>query len=541
MQKYIKKIACFARWACYAIFFRMEGKEDYPRLANGGRFGKAIEMLFGRGTIVAILFLLQLAILALVLMNAFQRYRILYFCVSSGSQFAMTVYLLNARIPQNIKLGWITFILLFPVVGIPLYLFLRLDFGHRAQKKILGQELRKASMHILSGMDAFGSIEDPREMQAAFYLRRYAASEAFTGTCARYFAFGQDAFPAMLDDLEKAEEFIFLEYFIIDEGYMWGNILSILERKAKEGVEVRVMFDGLNAFARLPYDYPRRLERLGIKAMMFAPIRPFVSTHYNNRDHRKILVVDDRIGYTGGINLADEYIGRRIVHGLWKDNALRLEGEAVSGLTLTFLSTWNAIGRDGRYEEYLKRSRLPGSGLFIPFADSPLDEERVGESVYQMMLGNARSYCWIMTPYLILDGELEDSISRAARRGVDVRIVLPHVPDKKYAFALARTHYRALLDAGVSIYEYTPGFIHSKVCLRDDGNAVVGTINFDYRSLYLHFENAVYLSDRATAAAIREDFLRTFEVSEKIDAESWRNRGAMMVAGGLLKLFAPLM
>jgi cardiolipin synthase len=347
----------------------------------------------------------------------------------------------------------------------------------------------------------------------------------------------------MLIRMEQAEHFIFLEYFIIYPGFMWGKILDILSRKAKEGVEVRVLYDGMNAVANLPHSYPAQLEKLGIHCKMFSPVSPFVSTHYNNRDHRKILVIDGHTAFTGGINLQDRYINREQVFGHWKDTAVMVQGEAARGFTLMFLQMWNADAREQIYEPYLKSCvPISASGYVIPYNEDPNRKERVAKAVYLSILNSAKNYVYIMTPYLILDAQMSDALQFAAKRGVDVRLILPHIPDKKYAFCLAQSHYRELLEAGVRIYEYTPGFIHAKVFLCDDRDAVVGTINLDYRSLYLHFECAAYLYKVPALADIKADFTATMERSQEKSLDDAKKLPLLTrVAGKLLKVVAPLM
>ena len=294
--------------------------------------------------------------------------------------------------------------------------------------------------------------------------------------------------------------------------------------------------------------YPKRMEALGIRCKMFAPLRPFVSTYYNNRDHRKIAVIDGRVGFTGGVNLSDEYANLVSVYGVWKDTAVRLEGEAVRSLTLMFLQMWGMDEREPDTESYGRYLNVPlpplpeAGGYVLPYADSPLDDERVGESVYLDILSHAERYVRIFTPYLILDETMVMALTFAAKRGVDVELILPHVPDKKFAFALAKGHYRELLDAGVKIYEYTPGFVHAKVFVSDDCKAVVGTINLDYRSLYLHFENAVYLYDCPCIADIVADFDATRAQSQIVThGDLARIPLHTRITSALLKLVAPLM
>ena len=360
----------------------------------------------------------------------------------------------------------------------------------------------------------------------------------------RYYPLGDEVFPVLLEELEKAEKFIFLEFFIIDEGLMWGRVLEILARKAAEGVTVRVMYDGSCEFFTLPRDYPRRLSMLGIECRPFAPIHPFVSTHYNYRDHRKILVIDGKVAFTGGVNLADEYINEIKRFGHWKDCAVCLRGSAARSFTLMFLQMWH-LGEDTLPQEgYLDSPAEDAeeNGFVMPYADCPVDDERVGELVYMDILNRAQRYVYIMTPYLILDGELETALCFAAGRGVDVRLILPGIPDKKMPYALAKTHYSSLLRAGVKLYEYRPGFVHSKVFVSDDREAVVGTINLDYRSLYHHFECAVWMRDVSCIPQIREDFLETQSFCREASFETLKHeKWSTKLLGAVMKVIAPLL
>ncbi|MDE7260886.1 MAG: cardiolipin synthase, partial [Oscillospiraceae bacterium] len=368
---------------------------------------------------------------------------------------------------------------------------------------------------------------------------------AYRNSGAVYYPIGEEAFAAIMEALEGAEDFIFLEYFIVEEGCMWGRILKVLEEKARQGVEVRVLYDGTCALYKLPYQYPKQLEELGVKCRMYAPLRPLVSTHYNNRDHRKILVVDGRCAFTGGINLADEYINRRVLHGHWKDVAVRITGEAVASFTLMFLQMWN-VGEfqgEGEYQRYLDASvPVEAEGWVIPYGDSPFDGERVGEMTYIDILNRARKYVHIMTPYLIIDHEMITALTFAAKRGVDVRLIMPAVPDKKTVFALGRSYYKELLAGGVRIYEYTPGFVHAKVFVSDDATAVVGSINLDYRSLYLHFECAALMVRTPAVGTVEQDFQETLEKCREISLEDCRrDKLSRRITGFLLRPLAPLM
>ena len=333
---------------------------------------------------------------------------------------------------------------------------------------------------------------------------------------------------------------------------MWDSVLKILEEKAAAGVDVRVLYDGMNSFSNLPHDYPKELEARGVRCRIFNPIRPAISTSQNNRDHRKILVIDGHTAFTGGINLADEYINRKVRFGHWKDNAVRLKGEAVKSFTVMFLQMWSVCAFRPEYDfdygpfldtgDHFHSPALNMDGYSIPFSDSPLDGEPVGHQVYLDILYQARRYVYIMTPYLILDDDMVTALTYAAKRGVDTVIVMPHIPDKKYAFMLAHSYYPELMEAGVKIYEYLPGFIHSKTFVSDDEKAVVGSINMDFRSQYLNFECAVYIYKNPVIGDIRADFDETLKKCVRMSMESYESLPLMhRFWGRTLRLIAPLM
>ena len=340
-----------------------------------------------------------------------------------------------------------------------------------------------------------------------------------------------------------------MEYFIVERGYMWDSILEILEEKVKEGVEVRVMYDGMCCLMLLPYHYPKVLEAKGIRCKMFSPIKPTLSTYQNNRDHRKIVVIDGHTAFTGGVNLADEYINRKVRFGHWKDTAIMLKGDAVLSFTMMFLQMWNVTERQqDDFSRYVlpRGTEVAGAGdrggFVLPYGDSPMDREQVGERVYLDILNQAKNYVHIMTPYLILDDEMENALCYAAKRGIDVTIIMPHIPDKKYAYLLARTYYPELIEAGVKIYEYTPGFVHAKVFVSDDEKAVVGTINLDFRSLYLHFECASYIYRNPVVLAVEQDYQDTLKTCALITMENCKNYSwGGKKLGRLMRLVAPLM
>lgn len=458
----------------------------------------------------------------------------------------MVFYLFRCSMDSTSKLTWLTLITLFPIPGTILLWFTRKGLASVATKNIvnrfINENKRKLPQNqaVLSEPDIVSSgLNDLN-----FYLNRTGCFPLYRNTQTTFFPQGEDKFEAMLTELEKAEKFIFLEYFIIDEGYMWGKILGILKRKARQGVDVRVMYDGMCEISTLSFDYCKRLEKLGIKSKAFSPITPFLSTNYNYRDHRKILVIDGKVAFNGGVNLADEYINRKERFGHWKDTAVMLRGAAVQSFTLMFLQMWDISSRNKDWDSFLALpdEKIQASGYVMPYADCPLDDDKVGESVYMDILNRAADYVHIMTPYLILDGELETAIKFAAERGIDVKIILPGIPDKKAAFALAKTHYKSLIKSGVKIYEYTPGFVHAKVCVSDSERAVIGTINFDYRSLYHHYECATYLFKTDCITDIEDDFSATLAKCRQVTPETIKKEKLYYkVVGSILKIVAPLM
>ena len=497
------------------------------------------------------LILLLLAVQVLILFGIFQWFEEFLPHVLGGTalfSLFMVIYLLNSSINPTAKITWLIVIMLLPVFGVLLFLYTQSDIGHRALKKRsleIIDATRKSIPQSAEVMERF-SVENPGAAALAHYIARSGCYPVFEHTAVTYFPLGEDKFEEMLKQLESAQHFIFMEYFIIDEGLMWGRILEILAKKASQGVDVRIMYDGACEFALLPHDYPKRLKALGIKCKMFAPVSPFVSTHYNYRDHRKILVIDGHTAFNGGINLADEYINEKKKFGHWKDTAIMLKGDAVRSLTILFLQMWNVSEKQpefyGKYlvkkSEELKRE----FGYVIPYGDSPFDNENVGEEVYFHILNHAKKYVHIMTPYLILDNEMLTTLTRTAKSGIEVIIIMPHIPDKKYAFALAKTYYEELLEAGVQIYEYTPGFVHAKVFVSDDDTATVGTINLDYRSLYLHFECGVFIYHNRVVDDIERDFQHTLAKCHKVSVSEVKHRNFVNKAcGQILRLVAPLM
>lgn len=518
-------------------------EENVTRLIKHKKRG-LLRIVFGRVGLMLVLLFVQLVMVTLV--YHWLEEVIGWLSISVGIfLLLMIIYLFDCEMDYSAKLTWLWMMMLFPLPCSILLFIVRRDIGHGKIKNMV--EFLIAQTRDKLPYDK--EIMERPEIKASCTdgLCRYAAKSGcfplYANTDVKFLSLGEYKFEAMLTELEKAEKFIFMEYFIIDEGYMWGRVLNILAKKAQQGVDVRVMYDGMCEISLLPHDYPKRMEKLGIKCKAFSPIMPFVSTHYNYRDHRKILVIDGKTAFNGGVNLADEYINRASRFGHWKDTAVMLKGEAVVSFTLMFLQMWNATEKERQWEEFLQPSPpVQANGYVMPYADCPLDDEKLGECVYMDILNRASRYVHIMTPYLILDGELEAALIFAAERGVDVRIILPGIPDKKAAFALAKTHYKRLIRSGIKIYEYTPGFVHAKVFVADDEKAVIGTINLDYRSLYHHFECATYMYRTDCIADIEKDYLETVEKCLRITPETIsKEKFSYKVAGAFLKVLAPLM
>ncbi len=502
-----------------------------------------LRIVFSRLGLVLVLLIAEVALLLALYHWAFDYFTWLQLLQVAFS-IGMVFYLFNCSMDASAKLTWMFLIMLMPIPATIFLWFTQKNIGHRMIKE-RAEEMIRASGDVLRQDEA--AIGSPELIESGTddlcrYLNRSGSFPIYEETETRFFPSGEAKFEAMLEELRKAEKFIFLEYFIITEGYMWGSVLKILSDKAAQGVDVRVMYDGMCEISTLTADYPKRLEKLGIKCKPFSPIHPFISSHYNYRDHRKILVIDGKVAFTGGVNLADEYINREERFGHWKDTALMLKGKAVQSFTLMFLQMWNLSEEDVRWDEAKTEYAAATDGFVMPYCDCPLDDDKVGESVYIDILYRARHYVHIMTPYLILDNELETALKFAAQRGVDVKLILPGIPDKKMAYALAKSHYRGLVKSGVKIYEYTPGFVHAKIFVSDDEKAVVGTINLDYRSLYHHFECAAYLFRTSCISDIENDFSTTLSECAQVTPETIRNEKLFYkILGGLMKVIAPLM
>lgn len=506
---------------------------------------KILSKIFTRTVITLGLVGLQFFIIALQLTRLGTYYAQISIFLSFLSFVVVCVLICKNMNPQA-KLAWIVPILMFPMFGGVLYIL----YGQAYYSKDFKIRYAKAEYAVRRAFanenKAYELLKEEDEIIAShsYYMASVSRTPAFVNTKAEYYGMGEDFHKSLLEELKKADKFIFMEYFIIEKGEMWNSILDILKEKVNHGVEVRLMYDDVGCIDRIPYKYNKELNATGIKIGIFNRVNPVFSTLFNYRDHRKITVIDGKVGFTGGINLADEYINKAEGKMFWKDSAVKLEGEAVWSLTVTFLQMWNSMKHtENTYKKYKYefKENMYMDGYVQPYKDEPLDKELVGEYVYMNILNNAKKYVYFYTPYLIIDYELRTALVMAAKRGVDVRLVLPGVPDKKMVYALTQSYYPDLIANGVKIYQFTKGFIHSKCCLSDDEVATVGSINLDYRSLYHHFENGVYFYKSSVCKTLKEDMEKTFEESEYITMEWCKDKVLRYrLLWPVLKLLSPM-
>ena len=507
---------------------------------------KAFNVIYGRVLMIIALLVIQITILGFAFMWLSEDIPYIYggFTVLTA---ILVIYILNKNENPSFKLAWIVLFVVSPVFGALFYLFVKFQVESKLINYKLLKIIDETQQYLSQDKKVIAELEevDMQVANLAKYMVNIGGYPIYKNTDIEYFSLGEEKFKEMKKQIKKAQKFIFMEYFIVEESYMWNSILEILEEKVKEGVEVRFMYDGMCSLSLLPYNYPDFIKEKGIKCKMFSPIKPVLSTAQNNRDHRKILVIDGKVAFNGGINLGDEYINRIEKYGHWKDTAIMLTGDAVKSFTLMFLQMWNINEKNhDDFEKYIsiEKEEQNSIGYVMPYGDSPLDNENVGENVYLDILATAKRYVHIMTPYLIIDNEMMIALTYAAKRGIDIKLILPSIPDKKSAFMLARTYYPELIRAGVKIYEYTPGFVHAKVFSSDDEKAVVGTINLDFRSLYLHFECATFFYKTNTVKYVENDFQNTLAACKLITIEDYNKLNIFYkIGGGLLKLIAPLM
>jgi cardiolipin synthase len=508
---------------------------------------KLSRIVFRRRVFVISTLLVQIAFFGLLIAGAG-----IYFHYTSWIleflSIIVCVHVLNKPTKAGYKITWIFLIMLFPIFGGILYIFFYSQANPRKLQRTIRHNIQDSREAFYLSGNRLTDLDRayPEFKPQAHYLQDYSGFPVYDHTQSRYFDSGEAFFYRVIDELKKARRYIFMEFFILRQGFMLNPILAILEQKAQEGIDVRLMYDDLGCFLTLPPGFKAHLEKKGIKCFVFNPFRPILSSLQNNRDHRKIIAIDGKVAFTGGMNLADEYINAVERFGHWKDAAIMLEGEGAWSLALIFLQVWNIQpGIDYSYASFYpwkeKPCEIESDGFVQPYADSPIDEENVGEHVYIQIINKAKKYVYINTPYLILDQSLLSALALAAKSGVDVRIITPYRWDKWFVAITSRSYYHQLISAGVKIYEYAEGFNHGKTFVSDDAVATVGTTNLDFRSLYLHFECGVLLYHSSVVQAVKADFLRTIPTSHEISLEECTHNTFQRIFYDLLRIFAPLM
>lgn len=513
------------------------------------KFIKMLRFIFSRKAAVIVMLLLQIILFVFSFFMLQDKFAYV-FGLSSGLSILIVFYVMNKQDNPSYKLAWIIPILLVPIFGGIIYLFLNTQLDTVLFKKNLKDSIDKSRPFYKQDEEILERIrreEAPLDKLVHYMNGDGGGFPIYDNTAVEYYPLGEDKFESLKRELKSARKFIFMEYFIIERGKMWDEILEILKDRVNHGVDVRILYDGMGSLMVLPDKYNKKLNEMGIHCKVFNQFRPFLSSSQNNRDHRKIAIIDGKAAFTGGVNLADEYINEIEKHGHWKDTAVMLKGEAVWSFTVMFLQMWHADGTDPEenFEQFkydFQGNSERSAGYVLPYGDSPLDDEPVGEAVYMEVIDRAQDYIYICTPYLVLDYEMTSALKFAAKSGVDVRIILPGIPDKWYAFAAAQCYCKTLLEAGVKIYRYKPGFIHAKSFVSDDKVGVVGTINLDYRSLYLHFECAALMYRHPVIKDIKDDYLSTLEKCVPMTLEELRDLPLYKkIINSVLGLFAPLM
>ncbi len=508
-----------------------------------------LRRLLDRRFFIALLILVQIVFLIAMLLRSYNAKWVAALLVAFSVVTAL--HLLMRPDKSAYKLSLVFLILMFPVIGGALYWifhFQTTSVGFRRGLEKHEKEAHEAFEEEAKKQDDFSLAmkEAPESRKLLHYMRNNTPFPVCRNTDSTYFASGKEMLEPLLADLQSAERYIFLEYFIIEEGEMWNAILKILRKKVKAGVDVRVIYDDLGCILTLPPNYAKKLRSYGIQCQQFNPFHPFLTSIQNNRDHRKIAVVDGKVAYTGGINLADEYIDRKIKHGRWKDSGIRLCGDAAWSFTVIFLQTWNFLTRKPHapYEDFRPMSEAATTGYdgwVLPYSDSPVDKENVGEHIYLRIIEQAQDYLYITTPYLMVDDSMLSALKLCAKSGVDVRIITPEIPDKKTVHFTTRSYYQQLILSGVKIYEYSGGFIHAKSFASDDTIATVGTVNLDFRSLYLHFECGACLYRTSSIQDIKADYLKTLESCRQVTEKDCKRNLFVSFWRSICRIFAPLM
>lgn len=505
---------------------------------------KIFKTTFTRIILMAIVILLEFLMLFLLLQYFYKQAIWIESILKIASVF-IVLGIANYSKHLSFDLFWMILIVASPVFGTTIYLLTGADLIANKTYRNLQKETEKSLKYYVQDQDVYQEAMrvDENYQGQLEYIVKSAQFPVYKKEHVTYYPLGDLGFPIMLEELKKAEKFIFMEYFIIEEGILWGQIQDILEEKVKQGIEVRVMYDDIGSVMTVPSTFAKKMQEKGIQCISFNRLNPIVSSIMNHRDHRKILVIDGKVAFTGGINLADNYINQKELYGHWKDNVIRFTGEAVWSFTVLFLTNWNAIQKeDEDYEIYhvLTKEKVT-EGYIIPYGDTPLDNENVAQNIYMNMLHQAKKYCYIMTPYLIIDPDMKNALILARKRGVDVRIITPGIPDKEIIWKITKSYFPELIREGIQIYAYTPGFVHAKVFVCDDVISTVGTVNLDYRSLYLHFENGLFLYYVNEIDSIKQDLLETMKKSKEIKEEDCSYGVIKNFFLSIIRLFSPML
>ncbi len=511
---------------------------------------KKLSFIFSRKITVALLLLIQAGFVVFTFLSLYEQFIIIYLSLTALA-VALVGYIASSNENAGYKIAWLVPFVVFPGFMALVYIFLKTQTSKRSLKKKTQIKAIETEKHLIQDKQIYHNIiknEDKSFARLSSYISTYGKFPTYRNTTAQYFKSGEEQFKVLLEELRKAKHFIFIEYFIVELGFMWDKILEILLKKVDEGVDVRFLYDGVGAQTILPGKYDETLRYYGIKCKVFNPFVPFMTTVQNNRDHRKIVVIDGHTAFTGGNNLADEYINKKVKYGYWKDSAVMLKGDAVWSFTMMFFQMWELDEKESaNYIDYTPHKyhyeSFESDGYVIPYGDSPFDDENLGKMIYLDIINKAKDYVYFTAPYLIIDDELITALSYAAKSGVDVRIVVPGIPDKWYIQKISNCYYKELLEHGVKFYRFKPGFVHTKDCVSDDKIATVGTVNLDYRSLYLHFEDGAVFYKNEVVRDVKKDITDMIESScTEITLRDINERSIIdKVFSGVLKIFGPLL
>lgn len=511
---------------------------------------KKLSFLFSRKITVIILLAIQVGFVALAFFSLYEQFIYIYLGLTVLA-IILVAYIASSGENAGYKIAWLVPFVVFPSFMALVYLFLKTQISRHFFKKTVQKKIDETNEYLIQDEDIYSEIcknEDKSFSRMSNYIAKYGKFPTYKNTKAQYFKCGEEQFEVLLDELRRAKHFIFIEFFIVEKGVMLDQIIDILIDKVEEGVDVRFMYDGVGAQTILPGKYDETLRYYGIKCKVFNPFVPFLTSVQNNRDHRKIVVIDGHTAFTGGTNLADEYINAKVKYGYWKDSAVMIKGDAVWSFTMMFFQMWEIDEKiSANYKDFAPNQYHEGSfesdGYVIPYGDSPLDNEEVGKMIYLDIINKAKDYIYFTAPYLILDEELTTALGYAAKSGIDVRIVVPGISDKWYVQKISNCYYKELLDQGVKFYRYNPGFVHTKDCVSDDKIATVGTVNLDYRSLYLHFEDGTVFYKNKIVMDVKKDIMDMIENDcTEITVDEMNGRNIFdKIFSGILKIFGPLL